>query len=312
MSDKLSEDEKRKILCEIQLLKVDNPKITGDEIAFKLNEKGFRRAKGKLWNKGTIGHLIKEGENKSDMLNPTTAPVEKFELSEEMEKEINLVPEIKQEKSLIQSSFESRVNLIVSTAIDMNLEWKKCLERNSAIQLLFDQETDQKEEFKTAVTNAIYWNKDCQDLDFNKSWVYTNVLGFKTYQDMLSVIIPKKIKCLGASDCPNQVLIKDRQDLTKNKCKHHQWWFDYNNYMNSDEWKEKSRKIQERDGHACRNCNGTENLRVHHRTYERLGNELDNDLSTICKKCDSVIEPIRKEVAKIKRQDSQEFKKKVS
>jgi DNA polymerase-3 subunit epsilon len=93
MSDKLSEDEKRKILCEIQLLKVDKPNISQETIAFEVNKQGFRRAghteeKPKLWNKGTIGHLIKEGENKSNMLNPVTAPVEKFELDSEMSEQL--------------------------------------------------------------------------------------------------------------------------------------------------------------------------------------------------------------------------------
>lgn len=89
MSEKLTDEYKLKILCAVQILKVDNPKITGDEIAHEINNQGYRRAKDKLWNKGTIGHLIAEGESKSDMINPVKVepeiiPSPKFELSPEM------------------------------------------------------------------------------------------------------------------------------------------------------------------------------------------------------------------------------------
>src|SRR5689334_2458153 len=106
----LTDDYKLKVLCAIQILKVDNPKITGDEIAFEINKQGFRRSKDKHWNKGTINHLIAEGEKKSDMLNPISINnnpeiiPSKFELSPEMEKEIN---QVKPEKTLIEKDFES-------------------------------------------------------------------------------------------------------------------------------------------------------------------------------------------------------------
>lgn len=62
----------------------------------------------------------------------------------------------------------------------------------------------------------------------------------------------------------------------------------YKEYIASDEWKEKSRQAKERSGYRCQLCNrkGTySTLHTHHRTYERLGLEFDDDLIVLCNKC---------------------------
>ena len=42
-------------------------------------------------------------------------------------------------------------------------------------------------------------------------------------------------------------------------------------------------------GHLCQVCNsGLGTLDVHHRTYERLGQELDEDLTVLCRACHSI------------------------
>jgi hypothetical protein len=62
----------------------------------------------------------------------------------------------------------------------------------------------------------------------------------------------------------------------------------YNAYIQSDQWKKKRNLIWKRDKHACRLCGLkpilTE-LCVHHCTYERLMNEEENDLITLCRNC---------------------------
>ena len=59
----------------------------------------------------------------------------------------------------------------------------------------------------------------------------------------------------------------------------------YNEYLKTREWAEKREQALERDGHRCRLCNTYDNLQVHHRTYQRRGNEDLDDLTTLCKSC---------------------------
>lgn len=60
----------------------------------------------------------------------------------------------------------------------------------------------------------------------------------------------------------------------------------YHEYINSQKWKNKAKKIRKRDDYTCRLCNAKDvELHVHHSTYERLGCETDNDLITLCAPC---------------------------
>lgn len=60
---------------------------------------------------------------------------------------------------------------------------------------------------------------------------------------------------------------------------------EYAEYLASDAWQDLRLEALRRDGHACRICNSSKRLDVHHRTYERFGNELLEDLTTLCRKC---------------------------
>lgn len=60
----------------------------------------------------------------------------------------------------------------------------------------------------------------------------------------------------------------------------------YNEYLNSPEWKERRNRILKRDRFQCRMCGSGKNLRVHHIHYpEILGTESDEDLITVCDSC---------------------------
>jgi len=57
-------------------------------------------------------------------------------------------------------------------------------------------------------------------------------------------------------------------------------------YFNSDAWKTLRRRIRKRDGNQCVLCGTSKKqLAVHHKTYERFGNEDEDDLVTLCKDC---------------------------
>lgn len=59
----------------------------------------------------------------------------------------------------------------------------------------------------------------------------------------------------------------------------------YTKYLRSKEWKRKRQEALAHYGALCDECGMTESLHVHHKTYERLGNENVEDLQILCKGC---------------------------
>lgn len=60
----------------------------------------------------------------------------------------------------------------------------------------------------------------------------------------------------------------------------------YANYIASPEWREKAEAAKIRAGHKCQLC-GEDKLPLvaHHNTYERLGEERDEDIFVLCVGC---------------------------
>lgn len=61
----------------------------------------------------------------------------------------------------------------------------------------------------------------------------------------------------------------------------------YNEYLQTSHWKETRAAAIERAHNRCQLCNADKSLHVHHRTYERIGEELDADLIVLCSSCHS-------------------------
>lgn len=59
----------------------------------------------------------------------------------------------------------------------------------------------------------------------------------------------------------------------------------YEEYLKTPEWQERRKKALANAKHRCQVCNSKDNLNVHHRTYERLGEELPSDLTVLCYEC---------------------------
>lgn len=59
----------------------------------------------------------------------------------------------------------------------------------------------------------------------------------------------------------------------------------YHKYLTTYHWElVKQTKLDEVD-HRCQVCYSPKKLNVHHRTYERLGNEKLTDLTVLCQEC---------------------------
>jgi len=59
----------------------------------------------------------------------------------------------------------------------------------------------------------------------------------------------------------------------------------YPEYLESPEWKSRRLREIERAGSRCELCNSPGPFHVHHRTYERRGNEAPGDLIVLCPPC---------------------------
>lgn len=59
----------------------------------------------------------------------------------------------------------------------------------------------------------------------------------------------------------------------------------YPDYLLTPEWGERKRIMRAHAGQRCQVCNGRDKLHVHHRTYDRRGNEQPGDLTVLCESC---------------------------
>ena len=76
-------------------------------------------------------------------------------------------------------------------------------------------------------------------------------------------------------------------------------WIDinYHEYICSDKWRRKANAAKQRAGYRCRVCNKSHDqvtLDAHHRTYERLGDELPGDITVLCRDCHKLYETNKK------------------
>lgn len=68
---------------------------------------------------------------------------------------------------------------------------------------------------------------------------------------------------------------------------------EYDEYIQSPAWKRRADAAKERAGYRCQVCNrhkSTVILDAHHRTYERLGRERDEDITVLCRECHEMYE----------------------
>ena len=59
----------------------------------------------------------------------------------------------------------------------------------------------------------------------------------------------------------------------------------YQEYIDSAEWKERSKALRKKLGNHCVLCHRTGKTHVHHNTYVRLGHERAEDLTLLCENC---------------------------
>lgn len=59
----------------------------------------------------------------------------------------------------------------------------------------------------------------------------------------------------------------------------------YREYLQTDHWQEVRTRALEASGHRCQLCNADSTIHIHHRTYERRGEEDPADVIALCADC---------------------------
>jgi len=60
---------------------------------------------------------------------------------------------------------------------------------------------------------------------------------------------------------------------------------DYSHYMQSKAWFDRKKGIRDRANGKCERCGSDFKTEVHHLTYANLGDEGDDELILLCRKC---------------------------
>lgn len=60
---------------------------------------------------------------------------------------------------------------------------------------------------------------------------------------------------------------------------------EYTAYMQSGKWHNRKRHLFQKRGYKCEMCGGGGPFDIHHKNYDRLGHELDDDLLIVCRDC---------------------------
>jgi 5-methylcytosine-specific restriction endonuclease McrA len=77
-------------------------------------------------------------------------------------------------------------------------------------------------------------------------------------------------------------------------------YLSYRHYLRSEHWSRvRIRQIKEK-GYICELCKSRNKLALHHKTYERLGAELVEDLQWLCRGCHRKVHNIKKRKRKSK------------
>jgi 5-methylcytosine-specific restriction endonuclease McrA len=82
----------------------------------------------------------------------------------------------------------------------------------------------------------------------------------------------------------NAIELQDEWDILTHAPEKIKDKFEYLSYLQSDEWKTLSTTMKQKY-QKCMRCGSVENLEVHHKTYDNLFYETEDDLEVLCHAC---------------------------
>jgi 5-methylcytosine-specific restriction endonuclease McrA len=82
---------------------------------------------------------------------------------------------------------------------------------------------------------------------------------------------------------------KKNQSIIKRQQEKNIWFDNYNEYLKSEQWRQKRRLVLKRDNFTCQSCLIKEATEVHHLRYTHVFNEPLFDLTSVCYTCHKLI-----------------------
>lgn len=86
---------------------------------------------------------------------------------------------------------------------------------------------------------------------------------------------------------PASPVVVYRMDEPRPAVVPHRW--SYSAYISSDAWRRRRAQYFASHKRRCWLCRGKQHIELHHRTYERMGHELDEDLVALCRDCHAAL-----------------------
>ncbi len=83
-----------------------------------------------------------------------------------------------------------------------------------------------------------------------------------------------------------------------------EWRDRYNAVISSKRWRDIRVERIHLAGGKCEQCGCNRRLELHHKTYERLGEELPEDLQVLCRQCHAVADAERAEEGERRSEDA--------
>lgn len=123
------------------------------------------------------------------------------------------------------------------------------------------------------------------DMQMHRSWIASDIKHANSFNAGWARTCDT---CKAKRDTRNNELYKQEQRQREERLAYLQT-MPYRDYLQTPEWEETRKKALKRAGFRCQICNAYGvRLNVHHRTYERRGNEDNRDLITLCEKCHGI------------------------
>lgn len=159
-----------------------------------------------------------------------------------------------------------------------------------SITTILNSHTQEKRSLFSSIFNRAKKQNELEDISFNEKKVelYKHELtSANAIRSILGQVTVPKLK---------EFVIKNKSSTSVN-------YPNYYDYIKSNEWRIKAEGAKARAGNCCQVCNRSRaevQLDAHHRTYERLGNELPEDITVLCRDCHHLYEDKKREESKIK------------
>lgn len=173
-------------------------------------------------------------------------------------------------------------------------------ELRNEISILWDQYREQtKDSIGNVIAGAVLGKKRAYKIQKNARTRLAEerdrqIKSFKEIEALVDVILEQHSK--------NRTEIRDFKKELRRKSRRKSSYKSrsnksYEEYIRSQEWREKAEEAKAKAGNRCQVCNRSRaevQLDAHHRTYERLGNELPEDITVLCRDCHQLYEDSKK------------------